>query len=92
MAEFLHDEIMDITPQEILTGPHIMDIVSSGMYNEPMMILREFIQNSTDSIDQAILNRCLQPDAAAINVQIDGKNRTIKIYDNGLGVLNIKVK
>lgn len=92
MAEILHDEIIDITPQEILTGPHIMDIVSSGMYNEPMMVLREFIQNSTDSIDQAILNRSLQPDTAAINVYIDGKNRTIKIFDNGLGVQNSKVK
>jgi len=92
MAELLQDEIMSITPEDIVTGPHIMDIVSSGMYNDPMMVLREFIQNSTDSIDQAIISGNLSINEAEIAIQINGRARTITVHDNGNGVPNNKVK
>lgn len=92
MAEFLRDEMIELLPQDILTGPHILDIVSSGMYNEPMMILRELIQNSTDSIDQAILNQLIKCDEAEISIKIIGKTRSIIVHDNGVGVSINKVK
>lgn len=34
-------------------GKHIFNIITSGMYNDPMMIYREYIQNAVDSIDLA---------------------------------------
>lgn len=91
MAKTISGKMTTLKPEDILTGPHVLDIVSSGMYNEPMMILREFIQNATDSIDEAVALANLTPEDAIISVYVDGKNRSLKIYDNGLGVPNNKI-
>ncbi|GAH39577.1 unnamed protein product, partial [marine sediment metagenome] len=32
-------------------GKYVLDSLSFGMYNHPFMILREYIQNSVDAID-----------------------------------------
>ena len=54
MAELLSNEVETVSPTDIITGSHIIDIISSGMYNDPKMVLREYIQNSSDSLDEAV--------------------------------------
>lgn len=51
-----------------------------------MHIYREYIQNSSDSIDKAIEAGILQSADAAIHISIDEKGRSIIIRDNGLGI------
>lgn len=51
-----------------------------------MHIYREYIQNSSDSIDKAIEAGILQSADAAIHIFIDEKGRSIIIRDNGLGI------
>ena len=53
-----------------IIGKYILDTLSVGMYNEPMMLFREYIQNSVDSIDQLINKR-----KAQININIDGMRK-----------------
>ena len=62
----------------------MLNIITSGMYDNPLMIFREFIQNSTDSIDEKYKNKASQ--LGLISINIDGKNRSITILDNGNGI------
>lgn len=71
-----------------IIGRQLFDIVTSGMYDNPLMIYREYIQNSVDSIDLAIERGLLSPESAQISISLNGHDRSIVIEDNGLG-LNI---
>ncbi len=71
-------------------GRQILDIITSGMYNNPLMAIREYIQNAADSIDEGISRRkrplCM--DDAAIKITISGQTREIAILDTGTGISN----
>ena len=58
------------------------------MYAEPLMVLREYVQNSTDSIDLLPKNTP-QP---IVKITIDGRNRSLEILDNGVGIPSRKVE
>jgi hypothetical protein len=69
-------------------GTQLLDIVSSGMYTEPLMCLREYVQNSADSLDTAIRRGVLKKGMGEIFVHVDPESRNIRIEDNGCGVSN----
>ena len=71
-----------------IIGRQIFDIVTSGMYDNPLMIYREYIQNSVDSIDYAINNGILEPGQDRIIITLNGQDRSIVIEDNGFGLPN----
>nr|MDA3808036.1 ATP-binding protein [Thiomicrorhabdus sp.] len=73
--------------KEILVGRQLLDVVTSGMYNSPLMIYREYIQNAVDSIDQLLISEAVNNhNEPVIQVNIDGRTRAIVIEDNGAGV------
>ena len=75
---------------EPIAGKFLLEILTKGMYSNPMHIYREYIQNSSDSIDKAIELGILQAAEAEIHIFIDEIKRNIIIRDNGLGIpLNI---
>ena len=39
---------------EPIAGKFLLEILTKGMYSNPMHIYREYIQNSCDSIDKAV--------------------------------------
>lgn len=45
---------------EPVAGKFLLEILTRGMYSNPMHIYREYIQNSSDSIDKAIEAGILQ--------------------------------
>jgi len=67
-------------------GKQILDIITSGMYSNAMMVLREYVQNAADAIDCAISNKLISQESSRIDINIDGESRTITISDNGAGV------
>lgn len=67
-------------------GKFILDSLSVGMYNHPLMLIREYIQNSTDAIDESLREGNSNKDKAKIEINIDGRTRCLTIFDNGLGV------
>lgn len=75
-----------------LVGKFILDSISIGMYNHPLMVIREYIQNSVDSIDEYLKDTVSKSSAAKIDIQIDGFERLITITDNGTGVSISKAK
>ena len=71
---------------EPVAGKFLLEILTQGMYSNPMHVYREYIQNSTDAIDQAIASGTLSADEAAIHITIDSGKQTIMIHDNGCGI------
>lgn len=69
-------------------GRQLFDIVTSGMYDNPLMIYREYIQNSVDSIDLALKDGLVTQESAQITITLNGQNRSIVIEDNGQGLNN----
>lgn len=68
-----------------IVGKYILDTLSIGMYNNPLMLMREYIQNSVDAIDEFKKRENLFENSV-IDIRIDGRNRSIRIVDNGTGL------
>ncbi len=67
-------------------GKYTLDTLSIGMYNNPLMVLREYVQNSVDAIDALGPAKVLLQENTRIDIIVDGKTRSLKIHDNGTGV------
>lgn len=72
--------------QDIIIGKHTLESLTTGMYAEPFVIYREYIQNAADSIDAAIESDVLCRGEECIDVIIHFAEKRIVIKDNGLGV------
>lgn len=83
MAEYLSRETIN---DKGLVGKHLLNVITSGMYNNPLMIIREYIQNAADAIDEADNLGIRKRTDSYIKINIDGNRRTISIEDSGVGV------
>jgi molecular chaperone HtpG len=72
--------------REIVVGKFTLETLTLGMYKNPLVVYREYIQNSSDSIDHAIKTGLIQDSEALIKVNINHKTHSISIEDNGTGV------
>jgi molecular chaperone HtpG len=70
----------------IRVGKQVIDILTTGMYSNPLMVLREYIQNSVDAIDAAVGARQMAHGAGTVIVTLDGAARSLQVADNGTGV------
>lgn len=85
MAEDVHgDQLTGYAAVAI--GKQIIDVVTGGMYSDPLMVLREYVQNACDAIDSAVEERLIASRDGTIEVFVDGRRRTISLLDNGIGV------
>ncbi len=70
-------------------GRQLFDVLTTGMYDDPLMVFREYVQNSVDSIDSALDTKGLGLEDAKISISLNGHDRSIVIEDNGAGINNI---
>ena len=70
----------------IVIGKHTLESLTSGMYSDPYVVFREYIQNSVDSIDEAIRSGVLSFGTEQIVVRLSPTENRILISDNGLGI------
>ncbi|NKB55030.1 MAG: hypothetical protein GKS00_01720 [Alphaproteobacteria bacterium] len=74
---------------EIFVGKDVLELLSSSMYVNPLSIFREYVQNATDAIDDAVAAGLLPSiDAGLIEINLDHIDRRIVIRDNGKGLSN----
>ena len=64
-----------------LVGPEVFELVTNAMYDQPLAIYREYIQNAADVLLTAKLT-----EAGRIDVAIDPAMRQVTIRDNGPGL------
>ena len=67
-------------------GKYVIENLTVGMYDDPLCIYREYIQNAADAIDQAIANNIVSRENAIVYIQVDAARKIITITDNGTGV------
>ena len=70
--------------QDVKIGKYTLESLTVGMYEDPMIIFREYIQNCVDSIDQAVEKGIMKRDHS--KVEIDLKDKSVVIRDNGIGI------
>lgn len=73
---------------EITIGKYTLESLTTGMYKDPFILYREYIQNSTDSIDKAVQRGVIAKGEEFIKVIVDHVENQIIIEDNGMGIKN----
>jgi sensor histidine kinase YesM len=71
---------------EIVIGKHTLESLTTGMYSDPFVIYREYIQNAADSIDSAIKAGVLCKGDDCIDIHLHLAEKRITIRDNGVGM------
>lgn len=70
----------------IIIGKHTLESLTSGMYADPYVVFREYIQNSVDAVDSAVSNKVLRDGDDQIIIQLFPADNKITIKDNGIGI------
>lgn len=77
------------TNQKPTIGKDILELLTTGMYLDPLVIFREYIQNSVDSIDEALAENILDSiKESKIYISLNHMDRKVIITDNGKGISN----
>ena len=75
---------------EIIVGKDILELLSSSMYVNPLVIYREYVQNAVDAIDCAVAAGLLASvEKGRVDIRVDHIDRRVVVRDNGIGVSNI---
>lgn len=67
-------------------GAFVLETLTTGMYTNPLDTIREFVQNSVDSILQAEDVDLITRGEGRIEVKVNPKQRTLVVRDNGIGI------
>lgn len=71
---------------EYVFGANIIKNITTGMYQDSKVIYREYIQNSCDQIDEAIVEGLLLEGEGEIDIWLNFEQRKISIEDNATGI------
>ena len=69
-----------------IIGKHILSTLTIGMYQDPRMIYREYIQNSADQIDTLSADERRDNIRQTIVIDIDERKRVVEITDKATGI------
>lgn len=72
--------------KDVEFGSFIINILTSGMYPEPMDAMREYIQNSYDGIKRAEKAGFLKKNFGDVRITVNEAEREVSIWDNGIGI------
>ena len=67
-------------------GKFLLDSLTIGMYDNPLCVYREYIQNAADAIDEAARQDGRKSDKYEIRITINPSEKSITIDDTGCGV------
>lgn len=67
-------------------GKFSIESLTTGMYENHLVVYREYVQNSADSLDKAVQDGIITQQQAIIDIIINKEERRIEILDNGLGI------
>ena len=91
MASIISQKIGSRQAVSIVIGKQLLDVITSGMYSDPRMAIREYLQNAVDSIDSAREQGFYKDSKHYVKIHVDGRDRIITVEDNGLGISGSEV-
>lgn len=71
---------------DVQVGKYTLESLTTGMYSDPKIVYREYIQNSVDSLEMAVANNLLEPQGMRIDIVVNKEGSYIYIKDNGVGI------
>jgi molecular chaperone HtpG len=72
--------VLDATGPGVTVGPSILGLVTSGNFNDPLTIYREYIQNAVDELSRQ------NGFEGKVDIVIDPRQKKVSISDNGPGL------
>ena len=72
--------MLDATGPGVTVGPSILGLVTSGIYDDPLAIYREYIQNAVDELSR------MDGVDGEVEITIDPRQKRVSICDNGPGL------
>ena len=72
--------MLDATGPGVTVGPSILGLVTSGIYDDPLAIYREYIQNAVDELSR------MDGVEGTVEIAIDVRKKRVSICDNGPGL------
>ena len=75
-----------MTKDDPKIGKHVLDLLTTGMYKEPCLIYREYIQNSADQIDELPPDERNDMNRCRIVIDIDRTAARVTVTDNATGI------
>ena len=67
-------------------GKYTLESLTTGMYSDPKIVYREYIQNSVDSLEHAVSLGMLEQQGMRIDIIVNADESYISIKDNGTGI------
>lgn len=67
-------------------GKYALESLTTGMYSEPKIVYREYIQNSVDSLENAVESKLIEKQCMRIDIVINSESKKISVRDNGTGI------
>ena len=75
-----------MTEDTVRVGKYTLESLTTGMYSDPKIVYREYIQNSVDSLENAVSLGLIEPQSMRIDIVINAEESFISIKDNGTGI------
>lgn len=73
--------------KNIIVGRNLLETITSALYENPIILFREYVQNSLDAYNDATkLDGKQKIDDFKVQIDIDKEHKTIVITDNGYGI------
>lgn len=72
--------------KNVEVGKYTLESLTTGMYSDPKIVYREYIQNSVDSLEDAVEDGIIEKQSMRIDVLVNEEESKITIRDNGLGI------
>jgi len=71
---------------EVKIGLRLLETLTSALYEDPIILFREYVQNSVDAYIMAIKDKSKIFDGFSVDITVDKDNSNIQILDNGYGI------
>ncbi|MFA5179741.1 MAG: ATP-binding protein [Syntrophales bacterium] len=72
--------------KKITVGRSMLDTITVALYENPIILFREYVQNSLDAHNRAVDEGAQEIENIEVTITVDETNRTIVIKDNGYGI------
>lgn len=74
--------------QNIYVGRNLLETLTSALYESPIILFREYVQNSLDAYNNSQKTGHNVLDDFCVEINIDKEAKAIRIKDNGYGIEN----
>ena len=75
-----------VAEEIVQVGKYTLESLTTGMYSDPKIVYREYIQNSVDSLEHAVSLGMLEQQGMRIDIIVNADESYISIKDNGTGI------